>query len=92
MEVSVRIPAPLRTLTGGRGAVMASGETVKAAIDDLVARHPGMGKFLLDGEGLRRFVNLYVGEDNIRSLDGLDTRLEPGDEISIVPAIVGGAR
>ena len=92
MEVSVRIPAPLRTLTDGRRAVMASGETVKAAIDDLVARHPGMGEFLLDGEGLRRFVNLYVGEDNIRSLDGLDTRLEPGDEISIVPAIVGGAR
>ncbi len=90
MDIIVRIPTPLRTLTGGSGEVNASGETVKDVIDNLEQKHPGMRDRLLDDKGVRRFVNIYVGDEDIRFLDGLETRLKSGDEISIVPAIAGG--
>jgi len=89
--VTVRIPTPLRTLTGGEEKVQASGETVRAVIEGLEQKHPGIRDRLLDEKGVRRFVNLYVGDEDIRFLDGLDTKLKAGDEISIVPAIAGGA-
>jgi len=89
--VTVRIPTPLRTLTGGEEQVQASGETVRAVIEVLEKNHPGIRERLLDEKGVRRFVNLYVGDEDIRFLDGLDTKLKTGDEISIVPAIAGGA-
>jgi molybdopterin converting factor small subunit len=90
MQVTVRIPTPLRSLTGGEEAVQVSGATVKEVIDDLETKHPGMRERLLDAKGVRRFVNIYVGDEDIRFLDGLDTKLESGTEISIVPAIAGG--
>jgi molybdopterin converting factor small subunit len=67
-----------------------SGATVREVIDRLEQTYPGMRERLLDDKGVRRFVNLYVGDEDIRFLDGLDTKLEGGSEISIVPAIAGG--
>jgi molybdopterin converting factor small subunit len=90
METIVRIPTPLRTLTGGADEVTASGSTVREVLDDLEAKHPGLRDRLLDEKGVRRFVNIYVGEEDIRFLDGLKTALKAGDQISIVPAIAGG--
>lgn len=90
MDVTVRIPTPLRSLTGGEEAVKISGATVRDVIDGLERAHPGMKDRLLDDKGVRRFVNIYVGEEDIRFLDGLDTALTSGQEISIVPAIAGG--
>jgi molybdopterin synthase sulfur carrier subunit len=90
MAVTVRIPTPLRTLTGGEGEVSIDGATVKQVIDNLEKAHPGMRERLLDDKGVRRFVNVYVGDEDIRFLDGLETALKGGEEISIVPAIAGG--
>jgi sulfur-carrier protein len=90
METTVKIPAPLRPLTGGKDEVSASGATVGEVIDDLERRHPGVRDRLLDDKGVRRFVNLYVGDEDIRFLEGLDTALKGGEQISIVPAIAGG--
>jgi molybdopterin synthase sulfur carrier subunit len=88
--ITVRIPTPLRTLTGGEEQVQAPGATVKAVIDAIEQKHPGLKDRLLDDKGVRRFVNIYVGDEDIRFLDGLETALKAGDEISIVPAIAGG--
>jgi molybdopterin synthase sulfur carrier subunit len=90
METIVRIPTPLRTLTGGADEVSASGNTLSDVIEDLEKRHPGIRDRLLDEKGVRRFVNIYVGEEDVRFLDGLKTALKAGDQISIVPAIAGG--
>ncbi len=87
---NVRIPTPLRTLTGGNDEVKASGATVADVIADLEKNHPGIRDRLLDDKGVRRFVNIYVGEEDIRFLDGLKTELKGGELISIVPAIAGG--
>jgi molybdopterin synthase sulfur carrier subunit len=87
---TVRIPTPLRTLTGGADQVQALGDTVKAVIETLEENHPGIRERLLDDKGVRRFVNIYVGDEDIRFLDGLATPLTVSDEISIVPAIAGG--
>lgn len=90
METIVRIPTPLRTLTGGNDEVRATGATVGDAILDLEKKHPGIRDRLLDEKGaVRRHVNIYVGEEDIRFLDGLNTELK-GEQISIVPAIAGG--
>jgi len=90
METIVRIPTPLRALTAGADEVTASGSTVGDVIDDLERRHPGMRDRLLDDKGVRRFVNIYVGDEDVRFLEGLKTALKAGDQISIVPAIAGG--
>ena len=87
---TVRIPTPLRTLTGGNDEVKAAGATVAAVIDDLEKNHPGIKDRLLDEKGVRRFVNIYVGDEDIRFLEGLKTELKGGEQISIVPAIAGG--
>ncbi|HET9955407.1 MAG TPA: MoaD/ThiS family protein [Polyangiaceae bacterium] len=87
---TVRIPTPLRTLTAGEEQVQATGDTVRAVIETLEQKHPGIRDRLLDEKGVRRFVNIYVGDEDIRFLDGLDTQLKASDEISIVPAIAGG--
>ena len=89
-ESTVRIPTPLRTLTGGADEVKAHGATVALVIEDLERRHPGVRDRLLDEKGVRRFVNLYVGDEDIRFLEGLQTALTGGEQISIVPAIAGG--
>jgi molybdopterin converting factor small subunit len=90
METIVRIPAPLRTLTAGKDEVSASGATVGEVIDDMEKKHPGIRDRLLDAKGVRRFVNIYVGEEDVRFLQGLATPLKTGDQLSIVPAIAGG--
>ena len=90
MEITVRIPAPLRTLTGGKDEVSAEGGTVADLIVDLDRKHPGLKDRLLDEKGVRRFVNIYVGEEDVRFLEGLKTPLKAGDQVSIVPAIAGG--
>jgi molybdopterin synthase sulfur carrier subunit len=90
MSVTVRIPTQLRSLTGGKEAIDVSGATVRQVIDELERLHPGMGDRLLSAQGLQRFVNVYVGEEDVRFLSGLDTPLKGGEEISIVPAIAGG--
>ena len=90
MAVTVRIPTPLRTLTGGNESVALEAKTVRELVEALEGKHPGMKERLMDDKGVRRFVNLYVGEEDIRFLDGLETELKDGEEVSIVPAIAGG--
>jgi molybdopterin synthase sulfur carrier subunit len=89
-ETTVRIPAPLRTLTGGSDEVKAQGGTLGAVIDDLEKRHPGIKDRLVDEKGIRRFINIYVGEEDARFTGGLSTEVK-GGEVSIVPAMAGGA-
>jgi sulfur-carrier protein len=91
MSTTVRIPTPLRTLTAGNDEVSADGRTVAELIDDLEKKHPGIRERLLDDKGVRRFVNIYIGEEDIRFLEGLKTEVKSGDTVSIVPAIAGGS-
>jgi molybdopterin synthase sulfur carrier subunit len=90
MAIIVRIPTPLRTLTGGAASVDVEAKNVRDMVEALEKNHPGLKERLMDEKGVRRFVNLYVGEEDIRFLDGLDTELKDGDEVSVVPAIAGG--
>jgi molybdopterin synthase sulfur carrier subunit len=90
MDIIVRIPAPLRTLTGGKDEVPAAGATLGDVITDLETRHPGIKDRLCDEKGVRRFVNIYVGDEDTRFAGGLKAAIKTGDEISIVPAIAGG--
>jgi molybdopterin synthase sulfur carrier subunit len=90
MAVTVRIPTPLRTLTGGADEVTAEGKTVGEVIDDLERKHPGIKERLCDDKGVRRFVNVYANDEDIRFLENLATELKDGDSVSIVPAIAGG--
>lgn len=90
MSTIVRIPAALRTLTGGADEVSGAGATVGDVIADLESRHPGLKDRLLDEKGVRRFINIYVGEEDVRFTGGLGTELKAGDQISIIPAIAGG--
>jgi len=87
----VRVPTPLRKLTGGADAVEAEGATVAALVTDLDRRYPGMKDRICDETGkVRRFVNIFVNGEDIRFLQHLDTAVKAGDELSIVPAIAGG--
>ena len=89
--IKVRIPTPLRPLTKGQGEVEIAAASIVDLIDSLNAAHPGIKARLCDDSGgLRRFVNIYVNEEDIRFLKGKDTTLKAGDEVSIVPAIAGG--
>jgi molybdopterin converting factor small subunit len=91
MSVTIRIPTQLRTLTGGVGEVPVDGATVGEALHRLDADHPGIGERLFDeGGGLRRFVNVFLADEDVRFLGGLDTPVTPGQTISIVPAVAGG--
>ena len=91
MPVLVRIPTPLRTLTKGSAEVQVKGQTVGDLVESLEGQFPGMRERLVDESGeLRRFINVYVNEEDIRFLDGKETALKEGDHVSIVPAIAGG--
>ena len=91
MSVRVRIPTQLRPLAGGAGEVQVEGATVGDALKGLDAVHPGFAERLFDDSGnLRRFVNVFVGEEDIRFLEGLDTPVPAGAVVSIVPAVAGG--
>jgi molybdopterin synthase sulfur carrier subunit len=87
----VRIPTPLRKLTGGSDEVAASGSTVSQVVADMESRYPGIRERLCEADGrVRRFVNIYVNGDDIRFLANLETAVKDNDEVSIVPAIAGG--
>lgn len=89
--IKVRIPTPLRPLTKGQGEVEATAANITEMIETLNSAHPGLKDRLCDDKGeLRRFVNIYVNEEDIRFLKGKETSLKDGDEVSIVPAIAGG--
>lgn len=91
MSVSVRIPTILRTYTGGQSEVTATGATLGAVLDDLDASYPGIKARVLDDSGaLRRFVNVYVGNDDVRFLDLLETPTPDGAQVSVIPAVAGG--
>lgn len=91
MSISIRIPTTLRTLTGGSSEVQLEGATVGEALAALDAAHPGFNDRLFDeGGSLRRFVNVFVADDDVRYLDGVDTAVPDGETISIIPAVAGG--
>ncbi|MGH7905095.1 MAG: ubiquitin-like small modifier protein 1 [Candidatus Binataceae bacterium] len=91
MGIKVRVPTPLRRFTAGVDEVPANGNSVRAVLEDLETRHPGIRERLFDDSGeLRRFVNVYLNGDDIRFLDQLNSKVKDGDDISIVPAIAGG--
>jgi len=91
VAVSVRIPTILRTYTGGESEVSAEGDTLAAVLDNLDANYSGIKGRILDEAGaLRRFVNVYVGNDDVRFLDDLATATPDGTQISVIPAVAGG--
>lgn len=91
MTAVVRIPTPLRNLTGGEAAVDVDGATVGELLQNLDAAHPGVGERVLDADGkVRRFVNVFVDDEDIRFAEGLDTPVREGATVSIIPAVAGG--
>lgn len=93
MGISVRIPTPLRKITGGLSQVLVEAQTVGEMLENLEKKYQGIKERLCDEEGkVRRFVNIYVNDEDIRFLENLNTKVNDGDEVSIVPAIAGGAK
>lgn len=93
MATKVRIPTPLQKLTANQGEVEVSGGNVKSVIDDLEKKFPGFKERLCDENGkLRRFVNIYLNDEDVRFLQGEETPVKDGDQISIIPAIAGGIK
>jgi sulfur-carrier protein len=90
MAIEVRVPTILRTYTDGEKAVSAQGESLGAVIDDLEANHPGIKGRLVEDEDLRRFINVYVNDEDVRFTGGLKTSLTDGDAVVILPAVAGG--
>lgn len=92
MAVTVRIPTPLQRLTNGQGEVQCEGNNVGELLKDLEKRYPGIQERICDEQGkLRRFVNIFVNEEDIRFLQGDQTAIKDGDDVSIIPAIAGGS-
>ena len=91
MAIEVRIPTILRTYTGGEKAVTAEGASLTALIDDLETNHPGIKDRLIENGDLRRFVNVYVNDEDVRFIGGLDAELSDGDQVVVLPAVAGGA-
>jgi molybdopterin converting factor small subunit len=96
MAIDVRIPTILRTYTAGAKAVEGSGGTLSALIDDLDGNHPGIKDRLVEDKSgsidLRRFVNVYINDEDVRFMGGLDAELSDGDQVVVLPAVAGGAR
>lgn len=90
MAIEVRIPTILRTYTDGAKAVEGSGSTLEELFADLDARHPGIRERLVEGGELRRFVNVYLNDEDVRFLEGISTGLTDGDNVIILPAVAGG--
>jgi len=86
----VRIPTPLRPHTGGLDSVETAGSTVGQVLGGLGTQFPALRERIFDGQDLRRFVNVYVNNEDIRYLEDLETAVAPGDEVSIIPAVAGG--
>jgi sulfur-carrier protein len=92
MAIEVRIPTILRSYTGGEKSVSGSGDTLSALLDDLESRHAGLRERLVTADGgLHRFVNVYVNDEDVRFLGGLETKLADGDSVTVLPAVAGGA-
>ena len=91
MSVDVRLPTVLRSQTGGQSTVSVEGSTIGEVLTALVAAHPGVAGQVLNDDGtLHRFVNVYVNDDDVRYLKALDTPVNDGDEVTILPAVAGG--
>ena len=94
MAIEVRIPTILRTYTGGEKAVNGDGAKLSALIDDLEAHHPGIKERLVEAKGgtmdLRRFVNVYINDEDVRFIGGLEAELSDGDQVVVLPAVAGG--
>jgi len=90
MAIEVRIPTILRTYTDGQKAVDARGDNLAGLIADLEASHPGIRERLIDGEDLRRFVNVYINDEDVRFIGGLEAPLSDGDQVTVLPAVAGG--
>ncbi len=88
---SIKIPTPLRPYTGGEAQVAVSGSTVGEALNDLTDRYPELRPHLFNGADLRSFVNVFLGDEDVRFLDGLNTQIEDGDSLRIIPSIAGGS-
>jgi len=87
---SIKIPTPLRAYTHGEATIAVSGSTVKEALADLVTQHPELRQHIYEGDTLRKFVNVYLGEEDIRFLNGVETALEGDAKLRIIPSIAGG--
>ncbi|WP_329317545.1 MoaD/ThiS family protein [Streptomyces sp. NBC_01262] len=92
MAIEVRIPTILRTYTDGQKAVEGSGSTLDELFTDLDTRHAGIRERIVQDGGLRRFVNVYLNDEDVRFLDGITTKLTDGDSVTILPAVAGGMR
>jgi len=90
MTVTVKIPTPLRPVTGGLGELKVDGATVGDVLRQLDAQYKGFAERVFDANGVKRFINVYVNEDNIRDKKNMETELKAGDTISILPSIAGG--
>ena len=90
MAIEVRIPTILRTYTDGARSVEASGDTLRALFASLDSSYPGIQERIVDDAGLRRFVNVYLNDEDVRFLDGIDTALSDGDVVTVLPAVAGG--
>jgi MoaD family protein len=90
MPIEVRVPTILRTYTDGEKAVPAEGASLGDVIDNLETNHPGIKERLVENDDLRRFINVYVNDEDVRFTGGLDTSLSDGDAVVILPAVAGG--
>jgi MoaD family protein len=90
MTVEVRIPTILRSYTGEQKSVTAEGDTLAAVIDDLEANHPGIKDRLVEDSSLRRFVNVYLNDEDVRFIGGLEAEIGDGDQVVVLPAVAGG--
>ena len=92
MAIEVRIPTILRSYTGGAKSVQGQGDTLGGVLDDLESRHGGLRDRLVDEAGLRKFVNVYLNDEDVRFLGGLEAPVKDGDTVTVLPAVAGGAR
>lgn len=87
---SIKIPTPLRAYTDGQAQINIEGDTIGAALNNLVTEYPDLKPHLFNGDELRNFVNIFLGDEDVRFLDGLDTEISAGDNLRIIPSIAGG--
>ena len=90
MTVKVQIPTPMRQHTDGQPTVEAAGATLRGVLDNLGQKYPGITQRIFENGRVRRFINIYVNDEDVRYLDYLDTPVKDGDEVSIIPAVAGG--
>lgn len=90
MSIKIYIPTPMRQHTEGKAVVEVAGSTVQGLLDELGRQYPAITQRLFDNGQVRRFVNIYLNDEDIRYLDNLDTTVKDGDELSIIPAVAGG--